>query len=108
MLRVVIIPRGEASFYRKLADKIKDLRTFYRTGIKKRGQQKWKHTSYDGWLNLEECSSGVAIVVAKARNAEAEWQIVSAFVGALDRHFRDELASVTIGYDVSNKKSRAR
>lgn len=98
MIRVVIVPRTSDDFYGALTKKEKELKTFFRNGKKKQGQQKWSHTNYDGWLNLEKCSGGVTLAVAKSMNADAEWQIVSAFIGMLNRHFRDQLASVSIAY----------
>lgn len=39
------------------------------------------------------------VAEVKARNAKDEWQLLSSFIGFLDRHFREELASITLTYD---------
>jgi hypothetical protein len=54
---------------------------------------------YDGWIWLEKCRAGVVLVEIFSRAAGGESQLMNSLVGFLDRHFRDELATVSIHYD---------
>lgn len=98
MIRVVVIPRDNENFYSQLSSKEKELKTFYRQGAKKAGQQKWKHVSYAGWLQLQKSVGGIMVAKAQAKSPDEEWKILSAFVGLLDRRFRDSIASIHLSY----------
>lgn len=101
MIRVTVTPQTKADFYGMLVKKERSLRTFYRSGKKKVGQQKWKHTTYQGWLNLQKCVGGIAVACVQAMNHDDEWKILSAFIGLLDRHFRHTVSNINISYELS-------
>jgi hypothetical protein len=42
---------------------------------------------------------GVTVAVIQSKNADSEWQLLTSFIGFLDRHFRDKLVSITLTYD---------
>ena len=106
MIRLTVIPREGEDIYGLLTKKEVDLRrkkqgTLHRAGAKTRGKDKWAHRSFPGWINLQRCIGGTLAATVQSRAAEAEWQLLTSFIGFLDRHFRDEIASVTISYDRS-------
>ncbi len=59
---------------------------------------RWMHKRYPGWINWDEVSGGILVVEIQSRVADAEWQLLRAFVGYLDRHFSEQIESITITY----------
>lgn len=105
MIRLTITPRSGEKVYSLLIKKEIELRkrnqgTLHAAGSKRKGREKWRHSSYNGWIQFQKCLGGVVVAEVKARNAKDEWQLLSSFIGFLDRHFRDELASITLTYDL--------
>jgi hypothetical protein len=106
MIRLTVIPREGDNLYNLLTRKEIALRkknqgTLHRSGAKRSGTEKWKHSSYAGWINLQRCVGGTLAAVVQSKAADTEWQLLTSLVGFLDRHFRDHIASITISYDQS-------
>jgi hypothetical protein len=104
MIRLLIVARKGIDLYALLVKKQAQLHrggrgTLHRRGKKERGRAKWRHVKYDGWIWLEKCRAGVVLVEIFSRAAGGESQLMNSLVGFLDRHFRDELATVSIHYD---------
>jgi hypothetical protein len=99
---IQIIPREELRLYAALVKKEADIRkkglgTFYRAAARKRNSTKWRHKAYRGWINLERGLSEVVLGEIHAA-PEQEWQILSAFLGFVDRHFDEKISAITIHY----------
>ena len=75
-----------------------DWGTFYRTSGKKRNSSKWRHRAYPGWLKLERGLSDVVLAEIHAPAPDQEWQLLSAFLGFIDRHFGKRILAITIHY----------
>lgn len=108
MIRMTAIPRESTNLYGLLTKKEIALRkrnqgTLHRVGGKRHGIEKWGHKSksHPGRISLQRCVGGVVTAVVQSRASEAEWQLLTSFIGFLDRHFREHIASVTICYDRS-------
>jgi hypothetical protein len=106
MIRVTVSPREGDNLYRLLTRKEIALRkknqgTLHRTGGKKAGIEKWKHSTYAGRIGLQRCIGGTLAATVQSKAPDAEWQLLTSLIGFLDRHFRDQIASVTISYDTS-------
>jgi hypothetical protein len=104
MIRLTVIPRTRTNLFGLLVSKEVALRrkgmgTLHRSCLKKRGKEKWTHKSYPGWINLQRCVGGTLAAIVHSKAADAEWQLLTSVIGFLDRHFREEIASVTISYD---------
>jgi hypothetical protein len=89
-------PQERLPLYAALVKKEAELRkknrgTFYRTAGKKRTSSKWRHRAYPGWMNLERGLSEVAA-------PDQEWQMLSAFLGFIDRHFGNRILGITVHY----------
>ena len=89
---IQIVPQEGLALYATLVKKEAELRkknrgTFYRTAGKKRNSSKWRHRAYPGWLNLERGLSDVVLAEIHAPAPDQEWQLLSAFLGFIDRHF---------------------
>jgi len=104
MIRLTVVPRSRSDLYRLLIDKELELRrrkmcTLHRSGAKKRGQEKWRHTTYPGWINLQRGDAGTLAAVIHSKATDDEWKLLRSVIGFLDRHFRREISSITISYD---------
>ena len=104
MIRVTAIPKEGKNLYSLLTKKEVALRrknqgTLHRSGGKKAGTEKWTHASFPGWITLQRCIGGTLVAVVQAKVPLEEWQLLTSFVGFLDRHFRDHIATITICYD---------
>ena len=96
---VQIVPAGRTKLYGAMVKKEAEISkrragAFSRVGAKQANKAKWRHVRFPGWINLTRERS--EIVTAKV-NA-ADWQLLSAFIGWIDRHFGDQVQSVTIQY----------
>jgi hypothetical protein len=108
MIRLTAIPRSHDNLFGLLVAKEVELRrrgmgTLHRSGPKKRGHEKWTHKTYAGWINLQRCVGGTLAATVQSKAADGEWRLLSSLIGFLDRHFREEVASVTINYERSGK-----
>lgn len=104
MARVSIIPKNEENLYGLLIKKELELRrkkqgTLHRYAAKESGRTKWQHRSYPGWITFEKCLGGIIGAQIQARNPNDQWQLLSAFLGFLDRHFRKHIANISIVFD---------
>jgi hypothetical protein len=106
MIRVTVTPKSNENLYGLLVGKEVELRqqnrgTLHRRGGKKRGDEKWAHASYPGWVRFQKCLGGMVVAQIQSKNPDGEWQLLSSFIGFLDRHFRDDVSTITISYDSS-------
>ncbi len=103
MIRLTVTPRSRANLFGLLVGKELELRrkgrgTLHRSGPRKRGREKWTHSSYPGWVTLERRDDGMLAATVHSRATDSDWQLLRSLIGFLDRHFRDKIASVTISY----------
>jgi hypothetical protein len=103
MKLVQIIPSEQNRLYGAMVKKEAEIRrknlgTFRRAGRKKLDEAKWRHTKYNGWVNLRRGLSEVVTVEVKTLAADDDWQLLSAFLGWVDRHFSDQVLAVNIQY----------
>ena len=102
MKTIEIVPQARAKLYDDLIRTQAEIRkrgrgTFYRDGRTSRSAAKWKHKAYAGSVSIARGTDGG--VTAKIRTPpEREWQMLSAFLGFVDRHLRDRIASIAINY----------
>jgi hypothetical protein len=67
------------------------------TAFRRKREGQWVHIKYKGVVRWEEVQGGIVIAQIRA-SEEDDWQLLRAFVGYLDRHFRDAIESMTIYY----------
>jgi len=101
MKLVQIVPRQKVRLYGAFVKKEADIRkndrgTFYRAGRKKQNQTKWNHRRYKGSVDLKRGDDET--VTARVRSPKQEWQMLSAFLGWLNRHFGEQVVAVNIKY----------
>ena len=104
---VQIVPRGRTRLYGAMVRKqgeISKLRpgAFSRVGGKLANKARWKHVRFKGRISLKREKS--EIITAKVNSGD--WQLLSAFVGWVDRHFADEIQAVNIRYRMRSGNGR--
>jgi hypothetical protein len=103
-MTITVVPRNYENLYGLLIKKEQQLRpkgAFYRAPGRLKGYTKWHHVKHGGWVWLRQAMSGVAVVEIESKNPDEVWKILSAFVGFLDRYFKDKISSVSINYSKS-------
>src|ERR1039457_3800089 len=103
-MTITVIPRNYESLYGLLIKKEQQLRpkgAFFRVPGRFNGFTKWHHKKHNGWVWLRKAMSGVGVVEIETKDEPNDWQILSAFIGFLDRYFKNEISSISINY--SNK-----
>jgi hypothetical protein len=99
-----IIPQEGSNLYGAMVSKEIALSkankgTFYRSGAKQRDRAKWAHKQYNGWVNLARGMGGLVLAEVRTKaGADQEWLLLHAFLGFLDRHFREQLLAVNIQF----------
>ena len=104
MIRITVTPKESTNIYSLLVKKEVELRrrnmgTLHRAGVKKRGEDRWTHESYAGWIRFQECLGGMAVALVQSKTPDQEWQLLTSFIGFLDCHFRSFISSITINYE---------
>ena len=68
--------------------------TFYRMNL-----NRWKHVSYNGYIDFYKAHKNISIFEVKTKSIGGnDWQLLHSFLGFLDRHFHEEIESITILY----------
>jgi len=103
MITVTITPKNGENIYsllkkKELALRRKNQGTLHASGPRRFGKEKWSHSSYKGWVQFQQCLGGVLVAQVQSRDPDAEWQLLTSFVGFLDRHFRKSISSITLNY----------
>ena len=100
---VEIVPRERTRLYGMLVAKEAAIRknkrgTYVRVGRKTRDRARWKHKNFRGSVQLKRDNSEVVTVSIRAPTAEDERKLLSSFLGFVDRHSGDQVATITIQY----------
>ena len=103
MITVTVTPSAGDNLYSLLKEKELSLRrknqgTLHATGRRRAGKEKWTHSSHKGWIQFQQCLGGVLVGQVQSRDPEGEWQLLTSFVGFLDRHFRRNIATISLNY----------
>jgi hypothetical protein len=103
MITLTITPKNGENIYSLLKQKELTLRrknqgTLHAKGRPRLGKEKWSHSSYKGWVQFQRCLGGVLVAQVKSRDSHAEWQLLTSFIGFLDRHFRKALSAISLSY----------
>jgi hypothetical protein len=97
LLQVIPKSDNKSSLKALLKQKERELRgrgtSFYRER-----EGLWKHVKHQGWIKWQEISGGLLVAEIQTRKDTAEWQLLQAFIGYLDRHFGDQIESISIIY----------
>jgi hypothetical protein len=99
MRLVQITPIARGRIYSAMIKKEAEIRklragAFSRVGAKTLNKATWKHVRFKGRIGLARERSET--VTARVRSAD--WQLLTAFIGWVDRHFGDQVQQMTIDY----------
>ena len=99
-----IVPRDRTHLFGAIVKKQAEIRrsgrgTFVRAAGKRRNAARWTHVRYRGSVRLAPAAEDAVAVEIKSPERGDEARLVSSFLGWLDRHFGDRLASVNIQYE---------
>jgi hypothetical protein len=104
MINLTITPKNSENIYALMVKKEMTLRrqkkgTLHRIGCRKKNEVRWTHSSYDGRIKLQRCIGGMMVAQVSAKDVKKEWQLLTSFVGFVDRHFRTNISNINIGYE---------
>src|SRR4051812_19132737 len=96
---VEILPREHVHLFDTLVSKEAAIRkkgrgTYVQVGPKTRSSTRWKHKQYKGSVVLKRNASQVIVAKVRASTPESERKLLSSFLGFVDRHSRDQVASI--------------
>ena len=87
------------NLYALIKQKERELRQRGRGTLHRSGENKWKHVSYPGYIVFYKANSSISIFEVRSKPGSTnEWQLLHSFLGFLDRHFHEEIESITILY----------
>jgi len=103
MKLVEITPRQKTKLYAALVKKEADIRgrgrgTFFRAGRKAAARAEWKHKKFQGSIQLARGDAEVVTAKVRSRKLEEERQLLSSFLGFVDRHCGDGVSTILIEY----------
>ncbi|TAL66859.1 MAG: hypothetical protein EPN88_07895 [Bacteroidetes bacterium] len=101
MIRITIVPQENENLYSLMVKVELDLRkrntgTLHRTGKKKKDEDRWFHTSKDGWIKFKRSLGEIVVVTIQSKNPDKEWDLLTAFVGFIYRHFSKQVRTITL------------
>ena len=104
MRRVQVIPRDGFRLYGAMVAKEVELSrknkgTFRRSGRKEKDRAKWSHSTYQGWVKLARGMGEVVEIEVRSKEKGAEWQLLHAILGFIDRHFAHKVRAINIHYE---------
>ena len=107
MITITLKPRGGEILFEKLVLKERELKkagkgTLHAADRSKKGQVRWTHVRYPGKIAFEKSiapAKGGVVAKLTVSKASQQWQLLTSFVGFLDRYFRDVIESLQISYD---------
>ena len=100
---VEIVPRPRARLFGRLVEKEEAIRrngrgTYMRVGRKSGTRARWRHKKYGGSVALARGPSEQVTARIRAVPPETERRLLSSFLGFVDRHSDDQVATITIHY----------
>ena len=100
---VEITPFGKSSIYGGLIKREAEIRkkgrgTFSRKGAARAGAATWSHKRFKGSVSLSRQPAELVRAKIRSANSQEEGGLLKAFLGFVDRHFGDQVATITIHY----------
>ncbi|MHC4406516.1 MAG: hypothetical protein ACYTG0_43380 [Planctomycetota bacterium] len=96
-VQVVPKPDIDAKLKTLLKQTERQLRGGSTTFLRER-EGRWKHVKYPGWIKWDEALGGLLVAEVHPRKDQADWQLLHAFIGYLDRHLGEYIESISIYY----------
>ena len=98
-----IVPRPRARLFGTLVDKEDSIQrkgrgTYVRVGRKSNSAARWKHKKYGGSVELSRDPDETITAKIRASGPENEIGLLRSFLGFVERHSDDRVATITIHY----------
>lgn len=98
-----IVPRPRARLFGTLVDKEAAIQkngrgTYIRVGRKSGSSARWRHKKYGGSVQLSRDPSETITAKIRASAPEDEIGLLRSFLGFVERHSQDKVATITIRY----------
>jgi hypothetical protein len=103
--RIHIVPRSDVDLYSDLVGRQNEIErrnhgTFYRVGRRWVERTKWRHRRYEGWINLQRGLGDSVIAELHWKSPGGrQWELLTAFVGFVDREFSTSVQSISVHYE---------
>ena len=68
------------------------------TTFKRQREGRWVHARYPGWINWDLTKGGILVAEVQSKKPDAEWQLLQAFIGYVDRHIGKYVQTISIIY----------
>ena len=68
------------------------------TTFKRQREGRLVHAKYPGWINWDLAKGGILVAEVQSKIPDAEWQLLQAFIGYVDRHIGKHIQSISIIY----------
>lgn len=95
----VIAKPGCNNFISLVKQKQRELRQKKRGTFYPVKPNRWKHVSYGGYIDFFKASKDISLFELKKKSSEGnDWQLLHSFLGFLDRHFNENIESITVLY----------
>jgi hypothetical protein len=100
---VEITPQRKAALYAGLVKREADIRrkgrgTFSRKGPARASTATWSHKRFKGLVSLTREDADMVKAKIRSGTSQDEGGLLKAFLGFVDRHFGDKVATITIHY----------
>jgi len=101
---VEVTPRKKSALYAGLVKREAAIRrngrgTFSRRGPARASTAVWNHKRFKGSVNLRREAAELVSAKIRSPTPEDEGKLLKAFLGFVDRHFGDQVATITIHYN---------
>jgi hypothetical protein len=101
---VEITPRRKSPLYgglvkREAAIRKKGRGTFARRGRARASTATWGHKRFKGSVSLSRGAAEMVRAKIRSGSTADEGSLLKAFLGFVDRHFGDQVSTITIHYD---------
>lgn len=102
MRQVQVVPKQGFRLFAAMVAKEAELArknkgTFRRRGPKRKNSARWFHVKFKGQLALKRGTEEVVEIRLRSKQG-AEWQLLGAIVGFIDRNFSPRVRAISIQY----------
>jgi hypothetical protein len=99
MKTIIVIPKDiNENLNSRLEKKERTIRDKQTTIFRKKKNQ-YQHIQHPGWITTEPAMNGILIATVQSKSEAGDWKLLTAFIGYLDRHFKDKIKSIIIEYE---------
>jgi hypothetical protein len=72
--------------------------TFRRSAKREHNRARWSHSNFKGWIKLKRGMGEIVQIEVRSKAGGAEWNLLLAILGFVDRHFADDIRAMNIQF----------